>query len=117
MNLRHYPPARTIHDVGCPDAPPGQIVFRASSLLPAYPNAVPHTCFTRDTVLDNRDVVAEAVEYEPHPYRPSGATQPDAGYGPCAEPAVAPTRTGRNRLIRLASTRRPGSNHERTGSL
>ncbi|MDQ1722492.1 MAG: hypothetical protein QOI26_2226 [Pseudonocardiales bacterium] len=78
MNLRHYPPARTIHDADCPDAPPGQIVFRAGSLLLAYPNAVPHTCFTRDTVLRNRDVVAEAVEYEPHPYRPSGATQPDA---------------------------------------
>jgi hypothetical protein len=23
-------------------------------------------------------VFAEAVEYEPHPYQPSGATQPDA---------------------------------------
>ena len=78
MTRRHYPPAHTIHEVGCPDAPKGLITFRARGLAQAYPNAMPHTCFTRETVRQDREVVAEAVEYEPHPYRPSGATQPDA---------------------------------------
>jgi hypothetical protein len=75
---RHYPPAHIIHEANCPDAPKRRIVFRASGLRHAYANGVPHTCFTRQTVLQNRDVVAEAVEYEPHPYQPSGATQLDA---------------------------------------
>jgi hypothetical protein len=77
-SMRHYPPAHVIHEAGCPDAPTGRIAFRASGLRQAYPNGVPHSCFTRETVYHNREVVAEAVEYESHPYQESGATQPDA---------------------------------------
>lgn len=75
---RDYPPAHTIHEANCPDAPPGLMVFRAGGLAAAYPTGMPHTCFTRETVRLNREVVAEPVEYEPHSYQPSGATQPDA---------------------------------------
>jgi hypothetical protein len=76
--MRDYPPACVIHEADCPEAPTGRLVLRASGLREAYPNGRPHTCFTRATVLSNRDVIAETIEYDPHPYQPSGATLPDA---------------------------------------
>jgi hypothetical protein len=81
--MRDYPPAPVIHDADCPDAPTGQLVFPAGGLRQTYPHGVPHTCFTRDTVLRNRDVIAETIHYEPHLYQPSGATQPDAARPLC----------------------------------
>lgn len=78
MTMRHYLPAHVVHEAGCSDAPTRRIAFRASVLWQAYPNGVPHTCFTRETVSHNRAVVVEAVVYDSHPYQESGAHQPDA---------------------------------------
>jgi hypothetical protein len=76
--MRDYPPAHTIHELGCPEAPTDLIAFRARGTREAHPNGFPHTCVTSDTVKHNREVVAEPPSFEPHPYAPSAAEQPDA---------------------------------------
>ncbi len=69
---------------------------RAAGLAQAYPTGMPHTCFPRETVRLNREVVAELGEYDPHSYRPSGATQSGAvgrSRAQCRTRAGAPTLT------------------------
>lgn len=74
---REYPPAHVIHQADCEDAPGGLFVFKAASLQ-GYPNSRPHRCFSSETVAQNREVVAEPVDYEPHPYSPSTIHPDDA---------------------------------------
>lgn len=75
--MKDYPPAHVIHESGCPDAPPGLLTFRAHSLR-EYPTSRPHTCFSRQTVVRNRDVVAESVDYGEHAYQASTLHPEDA---------------------------------------
>lgn len=68
---RDYPPAASVHDPSrCEHAPPG-ILMSPRAAAEAYPNARPHTCFTRDTITAGRAVVVEHIDYEPHRYQPS----------------------------------------------
>lgn len=69
--VREYAPAAVIHDAQCREAPAGLIAFRARALLQTHPNGRPHVCFDRDTVVLNRYVVAEPIDYGPHVYQPS----------------------------------------------
>lgn len=101
--MRHYPPAHVIHEANCPDAPAGAFAFRASVLKQAYPNSRPHTCFDRETVTGNREVVAESPDWEAHVYRPSTIHPPDAVRALCevcrgthGEPETRPTAAGAN---------------------
>jgi hypothetical protein len=81
--VRDYAPAHVIHEATCADAPDGLRVFRASGLLYAHPNGRPHVCFDRDTVVYNREVVAEPGDYERHVYQPSTIRPADASRALC----------------------------------
>ncbi len=81
--MKEYPPAHTIHEARCPEAPAGLFSFRAGNLGQAYPNARPHHCFTRDTVRMNLPVVAEHIAYQAHPYEPSTLRPEDASKALC----------------------------------
>jgi hypothetical protein len=81
--VRHYDPQPWIHQSDCPDAPAGLFILKAVQLKEAYPYARPHVCFTQDTVRFNREVVAEHIKYEPHPYRASSILLPEAARALC----------------------------------
>jgi hypothetical protein len=80
--MRDYAPAHIIHEETCEEAP-GLIAFRAQNLLEAYPTSTPHTCFSRDSVNNNRYVVAEPGEYERHDWQPSTLVLLDATRALC----------------------------------
>lgn len=80
--MRDYPPAHVIHEVGCGEAPPGLIAFRAASLID-WPTARPHRCFSSATVAGNAEVVAEPVTYDRHAYAPSTIWPKDAARALC----------------------------------
>lgn len=80
---KEYAPAHIIHEATCPDAPGTLFTFKARSLADAYPTSRPHACFTRDTVISNREVVAEPGAYEPHGYKPSTIRPEDATRALC----------------------------------
>lgn len=82
--MRDYPPAHTIHEVDCTDAPAGLFPFRVHNVPFAYPNARAHTaCISHETVRMNREVVAEPGDYEPHPYEASAERPADAARPLC----------------------------------
>lgn len=81
--VRDYAPAAVIHEADCKGAPPGLIAFRAGSLMETHPNGRPHICFDLDTVRNNRLVVAEPVDYEPHLWEPSTIRPDDARRALC----------------------------------
>ncbi len=78
MGERLYPPQPWIHESACPDAPRGLMTVKARDVPTVHPYGRPHTCFDRDTVAFNRDCMAEAVDYEPHPYSRSTIWPADA---------------------------------------
>jgi hypothetical protein len=81
---RTYGPAAVIHEADCPDAPADLLAFRARSLITTHPNGRPHVCFDRDTVIYNRLVVAEPVDYGRHVYQPSSIRPEGAERALCA---------------------------------
>lgn len=79
--MREYPPAHVIHEADCPDAPPGQLTFRAELIPAVHPNARAHTCVSHATVQNNREVIAEPGDATDHAYVPS-ESQPDDAFRP-----------------------------------
>lgn len=104
---KEYEPAHVIHEATCPDVPPNHFAFKARSLADAYPTSRPHTCFTRDTVTFNREVVAEPVMYEPHGYKPSTIRPEDATRALC-EVCRGTHGSGGNWLLRVIAERSDG---------
>lgn len=68
MGDRIYPPQPWIHQADCDEAPRGLETFKATTVADLHPLGRPHVCFDADTIVFNRDCVAETVAYEPHPY-------------------------------------------------
>lgn len=81
--VRDYAPAAVIHEAECAEAPTGLIAFRARALQQTHPTGRPHLCFHRDTVIYNRLVVAEPVDYERHVYQPSTIRPDDSTRALC----------------------------------
>lgn len=82
--VRDYAPAAVIHEADCAEAPAGLIVFRARVLQQTHPTGRPHICFDRNTIVYNRLVVAEPIDYERHAYQPSTIRPEDATRALCA---------------------------------
>ncbi|MGK5680144.1 hypothetical protein [Actinoplanes sp. URMC 104] len=80
--MKHYPPARIIHELACRSAPPGLPILPMAAFRDSHDIA--HDCVTRATALNNRPVVAEPADYGPHVYSPSGERPADATRALCA---------------------------------
>ena len=81
--MRDYPPARTLHEADCPEAPPGLLTMPAN----AFADSVdfPHSCISPDTIRFNRPVVAEPGDYDKHLYVESTLQPTDAPRKLCRE--------------------------------
>ena len=81
MTGRIYPPAPTIHEATCEDAPPGLLVLSPRAIHDAHPVTFLHTCVSADTARAGRPCVAEPNTRAPHGYVRS-SIWPDDATGP-----------------------------------